>query len=101
MFSNIDQPLFPNFPWLFLPMVFDIFGNINGPEVWAMKYGLWRKIYEGTRRAQVSLSHSCHRCIRRPEDDGTATHLGNGDPQRFHPGREIPRAMEALVPHFS
>jgi hypothetical protein len=76
-------------------MVFDIFGNINGPEVWTMKYGLWRKIY-GTRRAQVSLSHPS-RC----PDDETTTHLGNGDPQRFHPGREIPRAMEALVPHFS
>ena len=40
-------------------------------------------------------------CIRRCPDDETTTHLGNGDPQRFHPGREIPRAMEALVPHFS
>jgi hypothetical protein len=80
-------------------MVFDIFGNINGPEVWTMKYGLWRKIY-GTRRAQVSLSHPS-RC----PDDETTTHLGNGDPQRFHltweNWKKTELATEALVPHFS
>ena len=51
-----------------------------------MKYGLWRKIYEGTRRAQVSLSHSTRN-----------TFIQLGLPKSRHGGFGTV-AMEALVP---
>ena len=65
---------FPDVPWLeILPVAFSKHlrkhrpwpvrsthgfssKTSTNPEAWTMKYGLWRKIYEGTRRAQVSLS---------------------------------------------
>ena len=78
MFSNIDRPLFPNFPWLFLP-IFSKHLRKHGAEAWTMKCvekNIWHE--EGS---------VLEPCIRRCPDDETTIWAME---QRFHPGREIP-----------
>ena len=100
MFSNIDRPLFANFPWLFLPMFSKHLRNSSEtstdlrPGQWNMDCGEKYMKARGGLRCPWAIQVDV-RTMKPPRIWAMETRNG------FVLENSPELAMEALVPHFS